>query len=124
RRRAAGSATTARRVAPAPGPLWSAPSPPDPGTCARRSTPPLRAGRGGWSWSCCTLLVPWTHHRDSSQQRLGVLVLRVGEQLPGGCVLDHLTAVHDDHLVTDVPHDGEVVGDEQVGQAELGLQVV
>ena len=44
-------------------------------------------------------------------------VVRVG-------VLDDLAALHDHDLVGDLPHDGEVVGDEQVGQPELGLQLV
>ena len=37
--------------------------------------------------------------------------------------LDDLAQVHDGHAVTDVLHDREVVGDEQVGQPELAPQV-
>ena len=37
--------------------------------------------------------------------------------------LDHATEVHHGHAVGDVPHDREIVGDEDVGQAQLVLQL-
>ena len=62
--------------------------------------------------------------RRRRQQRLGVGVLRVGEQLVGGRVLDDAPEVHDGDLGRDVAHHGQIVGDEQVGQTELLLQVL
>ena len=38
--------------------------------------------------------------------------------------LDQLAEIHHRHAVADVLHHGEVVGDEQVGEAELALQVL
>ena len=37
--------------------------------------------------------------------------------------LDDLAQVHDGNAVAHLPDNGEVVGNEQVGQAEAGLQV-
>ncbi len=39
-----------------------------------------------------------------------------------GAGLDDLAQVHDRHPVADMPHDGQVVGDEQVGEAKPVLQ--
>ena len=47
----------------------------------------------------------------------------LGEEFLGGAALDDLAHVHDDDIVGDVLHDGEVVGDEEVGEAELVLEV-
>ena len=44
-------------------------------------------------------------------------------EVVGGRGLDDLAEVHDRDAVGDVAHDGEVVRDEEVGQAELVLQV-
>ena len=48
---------------------------------------------------------------------LGVLV----EFVPAG-YLDDLAQVHDRDPVGDVPHDGQVVGDEEVGEVEALLE--
>ena len=40
------------------------------------------------------------------------------------CELDDLTGVHDGYAVRDVPYDGKVVGDEQVGEALVVLEVL
>ena len=62
--------------------------------------------------------------RDGGQQRLGVRMLGIAEQLLGLGQLDHLADVHHAHPVGDVLDDAEVVGDEQVGEVEFGLQIL
>lgn len=62
--------------------------------------------------------------RCRGKQRLGVGVQRVLVELSPFGNLHDLTEVHHDHAVTDVPHDGKVVRDEQVCDPELGLQVL
>ena len=58
------------------------------------------------------------------QQGLGVGVHRPLVQLLGRRDLDDLPQVHDRDPVRDVPDHAQVVGDEDVGQAQLVLQVV
>jgi hypothetical protein len=50
-------------------------------------------------------------------------VQRPAEELLGGRQLDDLAEVHDRDPVGDVADDGEVVGDEEVRQVELVLQL-
>jgi len=38
--------------------------------------------------------------------------------------LHKLAQIHDGHTVADVAHHAQVVGDEQVGQPQLGLQIL
>src|SRR3712207_7256030 len=52
-------------------------------------------------------------------QRLRVLLLRRPVHALRRAVLDELAAVHDRDVVAHRPDDGEVVGDEEVGQAEV-----
>ena len=62
--------------------------------------------------------------RDRRQERPGVGVQGlVVERLPVGQLHDP-AQVHHGHAVGDVPHDREVVGDEEIGQAELRLEVL
>ena len=63
-------------------------------------------------------------HRHGGEQRLGVGVQRVGVDVVARRDLDDLAEVHHRDAVGDVPHDGEVVRDEQVSEAELALQVL
>ena len=63
-------------------------------------------------------------HRHGRQQRLGVRVRRAGVDLVLRPQLGHPAEVHDADPVRDVPHDGQVVGDEDVRQAELVLQLL
>ena len=37
-------------------------------------------------------------------------------------MLDKAAHIHDRHLVADMAHDGEIVGDDEVGQAQFALQ--
>ena len=58
------------------------------------------------------------------EQRHGVGMARRAEEIPNRGHLDDLPQVHDRHPVAHVLDDGEVVGDEEVGEAELALQVL
>src|SRR5713226_4852044 len=62
--------------------------------------------------------------RDRAQQNLGVWVERVVVNLSAVRDLDDLAEVHDRHPVADVAHHGEVVGDEEIRELELVLQVL
>ena len=57
-------------------------------------------------------------------KRLGVGMQRVAEQFVARGQLDHLAQVHHRHPVGDMLHHAQVVGDEQVGQAEFFLQIL
>ena len=61
---------------------------------------------------------------DRVQQHARVGVLRSGEDLVRRPQLREPAQVHDADPVGDVVDDGEVVGDEEVGQPELPLQVL
>ena len=60
-------------------------------------------------------------HRDDADQRLGVGVLGVGHDLLGLTDLDDAPEVHHGDAVADHPRQREIVGDEDVGDAELLL---
>ena len=62
--------------------------------------------------------------RHRGQQGLGVRVAWPGVQLAGLGHLDDLAEVHHRDPVADALHHRQVVGDEQVGQAQLLLQIV
>ena len=49
---------------------------------------------------------------------------RVGEQCPGFCLLDYLAQIHDRHPVAHVFNDRQIVGDEDICQFKLLLQVI
>ena len=56
-------------------------------------------------------------------QPLGVRVLRVVEHLRGRPALHDLAALHHDRVVGELPHDGQVMADQQVGDAGLVADV-
>ncbi len=60
--------------------------------------------------------------RDGGEQGPGVGVAGVGEDAGGGAGLDGAAEVHDGDPVGEVAHHRQVVRDEQVGEAEFGLQ--
>ena len=62
-------------------------------------------------------------NRNGGEQSLRVLVLRICVHLFRGAVLDDLPAVHDGDLIAHPSDHREVVSDEQVGQAELDLEI-
>ena len=59
-----------------------------------------------------------------AQQRLGVRMQRALVQEVTRRQLDDLADVHDRHTVRNVAHHAQVVGNEQVGQVELPLQLL
>src|SRR5699024_10390674 len=61
---------------------------------------------------------------DRRQQRLRVGVLRVVEDLVDVTELDELSEIHHGDAISEVPDDGEIVGDEEVRDAELRLELV
>ena len=63
-------------------------------------------------------------YRHARQQRLGVRMERRVVDHIGVGELDQLSGVEDGDAVGDVAHDGEIVGDEQVGDAELALKIL
>jgi hypothetical protein len=62
--------------------------------------------------------------RDRRQQRLRIGMQRPRVEVALGGDLDQLAEIHHRHAVADVLHHGEVVGDEQIGEAEAALQVL
>ena len=64
------------------------------------------------------------HRRHGREQRLGVGMPGIVEQLAPRRDFDDAPVVHDRHAVGDVFDDGEVVRDEQHRQAELRLQIL
>src|SRR5215510_12228214 len=73
---------------------------------------------GAWSRS----LDDWVGYRRRRQQRFGVGMLGVGEQLVRCRILDDAPQIHDGHLRRDVPHHRQIMRNEQVCQAQLLLQ--
>ena len=63
----------------------------------------------------------WDRYRGD--ERLGVGVLWVGEQLLGGGEFDDLAEVHHRDAVAHVARDGEVVGDVEVADVELDAEL-
>ena len=62
-------------------------------------------------------------HRLGRQQRLGVGMERPLGDVVGRTQFHELAEIHDGDAVADVAHHAEVVGDEQIGESELALQV-
>ena len=62
--------------------------------------------------------------RHRMQQRLQIGMLRVGGNVVQVARLDHLAAIHHDHVVGDVGDHAEIVRDHQQRHAELFLQVL
>src|SRR6266567_2820653 len=62
-------------------------------------------------------------HRNGREQRFGVRVQRIAEQLPGRCDLDDPAEIHHGDPMADVLDHGEIVRDKEIRQAELALQI-
>lgn len=60
---------------------------------------------------------------DGGEERLGVGVEGVVEKFGGGGFFDEVPQVHDADAVGEVSYDGEIVGDEEIGEPELFLEV-
>ena len=61
---------------------------------------------------------PWVRDRYGRKERLCVRVVGTGIERIALGYLHDLSQVHHGHPVAHLAHDGEVVGDEQVGEAE------
>ena len=66
---------------------------------------------------------PRIGHGHGGQQAFGVGVAGGVEQGVAVSYFDDVAEIHDSHAVTDVAHHRQIVCDEQVGQAELRLQI-
>ena len=60
---------------------------------------------------------------DAGNEGVCVGVLGVAVEVGAGCDFDDASEVHYCDAVADVSDDGEVVGDEEVGESEFGLEV-
>ena len=60
----------------------------------------------------------------SAEQRLGIKMEGMVEQLAGLCQLHDLAQLHDSHTVADVLDGTQAVGDEQIGQPQLLLDLL
>ena len=60
--------------------------------------------------------------RDGVEQGPGVGMPRIGENLGGRGVFDHLAEIHDRDMVGQILDDAEVVGNEEIGEVALDLQ--
>ena len=87
-----------------------------------------RVGRGGHVALEADLVALATQlgvrHRHRGEQRLGVRVHRAAVDLVLVAELHHAAQVHHGHAVGDVAHHREVVGDEDVGEPQLVLEVL
>src|SRR4029453_10927660 len=60
--------------------------------------------------------------RDRIDQAAGIGVPRAAHHLFGWAALDDLAEIEDVEPVDDLPHNGKIMGDEQIGQAVLILK--
>ncbi len=63
------------------------------------------------------------HPRDRAEQRSGVWMFRVGEDLVDARMFHHTAQVHDGDLIGDLRHHTQVMGDEQHRHPGLALQL-
>src|SRR6266481_10144863 len=63
------------------------------------------------------------HRWPGREQRSRIGMLRVAVDRLDGAQLDDLAEIHHHHTVAEILHDIEVVADEEVGEAELGLEI-
>jgi len=65
----------------------------------------------------------WFGSGDGGKQGHGVRMFGVAVDFIGPGVFDDAAEVHDGDIVANVFDDGEIMGDEEIGQAELSLEV-
>ena len=51
-------------------------------------------------------------------------MFRIGKQGISICDLDNAAEIHHPHPIRDMMHDGKVMGNEQIGQPKIALQVL
>ena len=93
------------------------------GTGSRTAGRARTAGRRRAAPACRCALPRRVGDRRRGQQRLRVGVRRAREDPLAGALLDELAEVHHRDVVGEVLHRGQVVGDEQAGEAHVALQV-
>src|SRR5437588_5552550 len=62
--------------------------------------------------------------RHGVEQRLGVLVLRIGENGLARPQFDHPPQAHDSHPIAHITDNPEIVADEYIGETELALHIL
>jgi hypothetical protein len=66
----------------------------------------------------------WIRYRRCRQQGAGIGMLWIGKYLFAGAGFDRMAQIHHHHVICDMFHDRQIVGDEQIGQLEFFLQVI
>src|SRR6202051_4127560 len=82
---------------------------------------------GTWNLALQSDALPlhfWIRDRDRRQQRLGIRVQRRGIKLARGRGLDDAAEIHDGHALADMLDDRQIMGDEEISQPQLLLQVL
>ena len=62
-------------------------------------------------------------HRHRREKRLCVRMHGIGEYLVFGTVFHHAAKIHDADIIAYMLHDGEVVGNENISQIHVALQI-
>lgn len=91
------------------------------GTCSLREDWP------GKEWSPqhdAVHLGRGVRHGDGGEQSLGVGVQRILEDVLGSAVFHQVAQIHNTHGVGDMLHHGQIVGNEQIGELILLLQLL
>src|SRR5215468_4104658 len=68
-------------------------------------------------------LHPWIGYRDRRQQRFGVGMFRRRIELTRRCRLDDAAEIHDGDAPADMFDDRQIMGDEEISEPQLLLQV-
>ena len=84
----------------------------------------MRSRFGGWPSIGIEPLAGLVQPRQRLQQTHRVRHLRAVEDLLGRAVLDHVAAVHHEHVLARLGHDAEVVGDQDDRRAQPLLHLV
>src|SRR5216683_8156123 len=63
-------------------------------------------------------------NRYGGEKRAGIRVLGTRVKLLRRRELDHLAEIHDGHAIGDLPHDAEIMRDEEVGEREALLEIL
>ena len=66
----------------------------------------------------------WIRNRDRRQQRFGIGVQRRGIKLAGWRGLDDAPEIHDGNALADMLDDRQIMGNKQISEPELLLQVL
>src|SRR5690606_27213210 len=89
-----------------------------PATCAGWTAERAWGKRAGW-----LARLPECEAWNRRQQAAGHFVPRRMQHRIGTALFHDLTAMHDGDAIRQIFHDAEVVGNEQIGNAQFGLQL-